>query len=72
MKTLPLLFSLFLHTLAHAAGTDFQGWSRESSREEIRPTFSSDDKGLFTITHDEREGLDGWFQKSFPVSGGDF
>ncbi len=72
MKTLPLLFSLFLHTLAHAAGSDFQGWSRESSREEIRPTFSSDDKGIFTITHDDREGLDGWFQKSFPVSGGDF
>ena len=23
------------------------------------------------ITHDERDGLDGWFQKSFPVSGGE-
>ena len=24
------------------------------------------------IAHDGREGLDGWFQKSFPVSGGEF
>lgn len=54
------------------------GWSAESSRPEIRPDFSYDPyggpkgKGVFAISHDDREGLDGWIQKSFDVSGGDF
>ncbi|MBI5799136.1 MAG: carbon-nitrogen hydrolase family protein [Verrucomicrobia bacterium] len=64
-----LLFVLHLPT--HAAASDFQGWSLESPRSEIRPKFSSDAKGSLIITHDQREGLDGWFQKSFPVSGGE-
>jgi predicted amidohydrolase len=65
-----LLFLTFLFAISiHAA--DIQGWSRESPREEIRPTFSSDDEGNLVITHDQREGLDGWFQKSFSVNGGD-
>lgn len=54
---------------SHAA--DFQGWSAESPRAEIRPEFSSNPSGSLVITHDQREGLDGWFQKSFPVSGGE-
>ncbi|MBP7950171.1 MAG: carbon-nitrogen hydrolase family protein [Verrucomicrobiales bacterium] len=52
--------------------SDFQGWSAESPREEIRPRFSMSERGGLVITHDRREGLDGWFQKSFPVKGGDF
>lgn len=67
-----LLLAALLHLPGHAAEADIQGWSLESPREEIRPTFSSDDKGSLIITHDQREGLDGWFQKSFPVKGGDF
>ena len=57
---------------------DFQGWSPESPRDEIRPAFGYEAKGgptqtgSLVITHDEREGLDGWFQKSFPVKGGEF
>ncbi len=51
------------------------GWIALSPRDEIRPAFSYDpdggprQNGGFVIAHDPREGLDGWFQKSFPVSG---
>lgn len=54
------------------------GWSAVAPRDEIRPAFSFKKKsgphgaGTFVIAHDEREGLDGWFQKSFPVNGGEF
>ncbi len=54
------------------------GWTVAAPREEIRPEFSFDPKGgpnragSFVVTHDHRDGLDGWFQKSFPVTGGEF
>lgn len=67
MKT--LLCLLFAASL-HAAG--FHGWTAESPRDEIRPQFSSGAENSLIITHDEREGLDGWFQKSFEVKGGTF
>jgi predicted amidohydrolase len=53
-------------------------WEMKSPRDEIRPWFSFEPKGgpknagALVIIHDEREGLDGWFQKSFAVSGGEF
>jgi predicted amidohydrolase len=67
MKT--LLCLLFAASL-HAAG--FHGWTAESPRDEIQPQFSSGAENTLIITHDEREGLDGWFQKSFEVKGGSF
>ena len=54
------------------------GWVTAAPREEIRPEFSFEPQGgpthagSFVIRHDLREGLDGWFQKSYPVTGGDF
>jgi predicted amidohydrolase len=54
------------------------GWSDHSPREEIRPDFSTNPTGgpkrtgCLVIRHDEREGLDGWFQKPFAVTGGEF
>jgi predicted amidohydrolase len=54
------------------------GWSANAPREEIRPEFSFERKGgpkqagSFVIRHDGREGLDGWLEKSFVVSGGEF
>ncbi len=54
------------------------GWSANSPRDEIRPAFTFERMGGpklaggFVIRHDERDGLDGWFQKSFTVSGGEF
>jgi predicted amidohydrolase len=54
------------------------GWTVESPRDEIRPEFSFDpmggpkQAGSFVIRHDERDGLDGWFEKSFSITGGEF
>jgi predicted amidohydrolase len=54
------------------------GWSAKAPREEIRPEFSFEPKGgpkqagSFVVRHDGREGLDGWFERSFEVSGGEF
>ncbi len=53
------------------------GWTANAPRDEIRPAFSFEPKGgpnsagSLVVTHDQREGLDGWFQKSFAVSGGE-
>src|SRR4051812_48733053 len=61
-----------------APSTSAGGWTSQSPREELRPVFSVDPRGgpnhagSFIITHDAREGLDGWFQKSFPVVGGEY
>jgi predicted amidohydrolase len=65
MKLIPLLL---LTCSLHAA--DIQGWSLESPRDEIRPQFSTGEHSSLVITHDQREGLDGWFQKSFEIQGG--
>ncbi len=54
------------------------GWTSQTPRAEIRPTFSWDadggphKAGCFVISHDDRDGLDGWFQKSFNVTGGSY
>jgi predicted amidohydrolase len=69
---------LALQVLAFAAALPPEGWEIAAPRDEIRPAFSFEPKGgpnhhgSFVITHDSREGLDGWFQKSFPVTGGQF
>jgi len=50
-------------------------WKTMSPREELRPRFGYDPTGgpkkagAFVITADDREGLHGWFQKSFPING---
>lgn len=52
------------------------GWRAESPRDEIRPSFSytprggPDGRGALVIQADGREGLDGYWAKSFPVAGG--
>ncbi|MCI0702890.1 MAG: carbon-nitrogen hydrolase family protein [Planctomycetia bacterium] len=52
------------------------GWFADSPRNELRPKFAYEPMGgpkgtgSFIIQHDEREGLHGWVQKSFPVTGG--
>lgn len=59
--------SLTLGAFAAPAGH----WAEQSPRDEIRPTFSSDGDKLI-ISQDGREGLDGWYQQTFAVQGGDF
>lgn len=64
--------ALLLLCAASLHATDFHGWSAVSPRDEIRPQFSTGDNGSLIITHDHREGLDGRFEKSFPVKGGTY
>ena len=53
------------------------GWTTNSPRDEIRPYFAYDPKGgrsgngAFIVVHDNREGLDGYWTKTFPVTGGE-
>src|SRR5579872_1145559 len=80
MKRTAVFSSVFCAfvTLANAASSIPDGWQTAAPRDEIRPAFSFDatggpnHAGSFVITHDERDGLDGWFQKSFTVNGGQF
>jgi predicted amidohydrolase len=52
------------------------GWTTAAAREEIKPAFSYDPKGgrthggAFVIGTDQREGLDGHWENTFPVEGG--
>src|SRR5262245_45605243 len=52
------------------------GWLAAAPRDDIRPDFAydpqggPDGKGCLTIAADRREGLDGWWTKTFPVTGG--
>src|SRR5262245_29030789 len=63
-------------TAADAKTTPPEGWTTHAPRDEIRPEFSyeptsgADGKGCLTISADGRPGLDGWWQKSFPITGG--
>ena len=75
--TVTLSFYLLL-LLAHAANQSPNGWQTVAPRDEIRPEFSFEPRGgpkhtgSLVVTHDHRDGLDGWFQKSFAASGGDY
>lgn len=52
------------------------GWSTQTPRAEIQPRFTylpeggPNHRGSFVIEADAREGLIGWWQKTFPVQGG--
>ncbi|MEO2091766.1 MAG: carbon-nitrogen hydrolase family protein, partial [Gemmataceae bacterium] len=54
------------------------GWSARSQRDEIRPAFAyaptggPKRAGAIDITHDQRAGLQGWVEKEFPVTGGEW
>ena len=53
-----------------------EGWTTAAPRDEIRPNFSyepaggRDGKGIFRITADKREGLDGFWTRTYPITGG--
>ncbi len=47
------------------------GWTPHAPRDEIRPEFAPDSRdGSLVIRADRRAGLDGWWQRTFPVAGG--
>src|SRR5215468_8362402 len=66
------------HIIATADGENSapDGWRTAASRDEIRPQFDyrpkggKDGKGAFLIIADEREGLDGYWVKTFSITGG--
>ncbi len=68
----------WLMTLAAAAAdpASLEDWSSQSPRDEIRPVFTTEPHGgpdgqaALVIRTDGREGLDGHWLKSFPVTGG--
>jgi predicted amidohydrolase len=64
------LLALLSWTLGGLAAAPV-GWSEQSPREELRPTFSREGQ-ILVIAHDARAGLDGWYQQTFPVQGGEF
>jgi len=72
--TVGVLCFLSIASSDEVAETD--GWRPHSPREEIRPTFEVLPSGgraggpRLVIACDQREGLDGAWVKSFPVSGG--
>ncbi len=76
MKTLRIaLASLFWAAFPiQAASVD--GWTTVAPRQEIRPQFQPTETGgksghgALAINADEREGLHGWWQKTFPVTAG--
>src|SRR5579875_1966161 len=53
-----------------------EGWTTAAPRDEIRPAFSYqpdggvDGRGCLVIKADHREGLDGYWKKEIPVTGG--
>lgn len=72
MKTIVVAFCVALRI--HAASVD--GWTTAAPREEIRPQFQHEETGgksghgVLAIRADEREGLHGWWQKTFSVTAG--
>jgi predicted amidohydrolase len=61
---------------AQLPATAPNGWTASSPRDEIRPDFAydakggADGKGCFIIKADARDGLAGFWKKTFPVTGG--
>ena len=78
MKTIVLALSWWFWAALqiHAAALD--EWTTVAPRDEIRPQFQRTEiggksgHGALTIRSDEREGLHGWWQKTFPVIGGQY
>jgi len=70
------LLTLLLVQVSFAASDNTGGWQPQSPRDELRPSMTfepqggNDGHGTWLITHDQREGLDGFWTRTFPVSGG--
>src|SRR5262245_50554631 len=76
MKTIVVrvVWSFWVVLQIQAAAAD--GWTSVAPREEIRPQFQSTESGgksghgALIVRADEREGLHGWWEKTFPVTAG--
>ena len=80
MRTNPLSLAFLTGAALVAAPVhptdDPAGWTRVAPREEVRPVFTydahggPDRQGSFVIRANAREGLIGWWTRTFPVLGG--
>src|SRR5688572_29365924 len=74
----PALYVALFTASTLVADTAPEGWQTGSPRKEIAPTFHYSAKGgragtgAFVIETDHRDGLDGYWTKSFPVTGGKY
>lgn len=71
-----LLFCAVTHAFLPAAARSADDWQSVAAREEIKPVFESypvdDDDRELVIAADQREGLNGHWQKSLPIEGGQY
>ncbi|MGE0130277.1 MAG: carbon-nitrogen hydrolase family protein [Blastocatellales bacterium] len=71
-----LIASFRVVAMADGANSAPDGWQTAAPRDEIRPQFDynpkggKDGKGALLIIADEREGLDGYWVKTFSITGG--
>ena len=76
MKTLTIAFASFFWSAFQIQAASPDEWTSGAQRDEIRPQFQRTDTGgksghgALTIRADAREGLHGWWQKTFPVTAG--
>jgi predicted amidohydrolase len=71
-------FSVLVVSSACAADEAAEGWKGHAVRDEVRPVFEyklsggADGKGAWTIRAGQGDGQAGWWEKSFPVTGGNY
>ena len=76
MKTIVIALAWSFWVAFQIKGASADGWTAAAPREEIRPRFQHTETGgksghgALAIRADEREGLHGWWQKTFPVIAG--
>src|SRR2546427_8475188 len=76
MKTIVIALALAFWAAFQIHATSPGEWAAAAPREEIRPQFERTETGgksghgALAIRADEREGLHGWWQKAFAVTGG--
>src|SRR5499426_4150048 len=74
--TAVLIASLHIFATADGETSAPDGWRAAAPRDQIRPRFDyrpkggKDGKGAFLIIADDREGLDGYWVKTFSITGG--
>lgn len=76
MKTLLFTLACLVSASLQLAASSIDDWSPQSPRDEIRPRFErtvaggKSNHGALIIQDDDRPGLNGWWQKSFPITPG--
>lgn len=76
MKTIVFALTCSFWCAFQLQASVVDGWTTVAPRREIRPQFQYEETGgksghgAFTIRADEREGLHGWWEKTFTVTGG--